>query len=352
MQAYKKTIHILLLGYVVLSMLVGYMPVAQAQLLTPTPASSTGLPEYKGVEDSIRAYLCTPDNATETVLFECVNKLYRFGIAFGAIALVFFLVLAGYSYMLGGETGKQKGKSIFLSALTGMGIILTSYILLSFINPDLVKFKPITPPQFKTDLPGCEKVTAGVTCTLPDGTIGIGDGRGGGTPAPGGGVGNENKYKPLIQKYAQLRNIEYCALSALLQKESSYNNLIVSNAPPNMVDIATSPPTYNVNFERIGHGIGLTQVYIYERARGSRSGWANGVPARSGGEFGFSKPLYVKDLIDPEISIQAGSYYWANLIRRNNGNLYEAYRDYQGPASKEATLRAYMDMYNACKLRK
>lgn len=149
---------------------------AQAQLNTNSPPIN--VPTYKGVDQSIAAYLCVPDDSNKgTALFNCIGKVYRFGIAFGAIALVFFIVFAGYLYITGGETGKQRGKSMFTTALTGMVIILSSYVLLRFINPDLVKIKPIQPPIFTAgNLPSCAEVGFGVNCVLPSGQINIGGG--------------------------------------------------------------------------------------------------------------------------------------------------------------------------------
>lgn len=161
---------------------------AQAQGLLNGPLNTNkpatvNAPKYdKGVDKSIESYLCVPsDKDLGIALYTCISKMYRFGIAFGAVALVFFLVFAGYMYITGGETGKQKGKSIFTSALTGMAIILSSYLLLGFINPELTRIKPIQPPIFTADgLPSCADVGLGEKCVLPDGQVGTGTGSGGG----------------------------------------------------------------------------------------------------------------------------------------------------------------------------
>ena len=150
--------------------------VAQAQL-DETKSGSTveGLPTYSGVDASIEKYLCAPsDSNMGASLTTCITKAYRFGISFGAIALVFFVVMAGYFYLVGGEAGKQKGKSIFLSALTGMAIILSSYILLGFINPDLLKIRPIQSPIFNTgNLPLCEEIGFQANCITKGGQVNI-----------------------------------------------------------------------------------------------------------------------------------------------------------------------------------
>jgi hypothetical protein len=137
---------------------------------TPTPASGNALPAYSGVEGSIKEFLCTPAATPQGMdLANCINKMYRFGIAIGGIALVFFLVVAGYMYITGGETGKQKGKAVLRNALVGMAILLGSYLLLGFVNPELTRFKPINPPVFNDPkLPGsCEDIGLPADCIVP-----------------------------------------------------------------------------------------------------------------------------------------------------------------------------------------
>ncbi len=152
-------------------------------VIAQTKSSSTEVPTYRGVQGSIKQYLCTPSaSADGHDLERCINKLYRFGISFGAIALVFFIVLAGYMYISGGESGKTKAKGMIQNALVGMGLLLGSYVLLSFINPALVVLKPIQPPIFiASDFPSCEDVGFGDQCMLPDGSHAISNGTGGGT---------------------------------------------------------------------------------------------------------------------------------------------------------------------------
>jgi hypothetical protein len=105
--------------------------------------------EYKGGEASIRSYLCTPTDASEkddgrnSDLYNCVNRLYRFGIAIGAAASVFLFVLAGYLYMTGEQKAIDQAKSIVISTLVGLALLLSTYILLRQINPELIKFKPL-----------------------------------------------------------------------------------------------------------------------------------------------------------------------------------------------------------------
>lgn len=130
-------------------------------------ATQNKLPKYEGgVDQSIRDYLCTPSEPADgRDLERCVNRLYRFGISFGAIALVFFVVIAGYIYITGGEQGKGKAKGMLANAFTGMAILVGSYALLYFINPNLVTFRPIQPPIFDApDIATCEELGFGRDC--------------------------------------------------------------------------------------------------------------------------------------------------------------------------------------------
>jgi hypothetical protein len=160
-----------------------------------TATTTSSLPDYrgKGAEQSIKDFLCTPsDNPNDSKALErCVNRAYRFSISIGAILLVFLIALAGYYYMVGSEPAKKKAKEIIATAVAGMIIILTSFLLLNQINPALTTFRPIQPPIFEGGkLPSCEDVGYGEACALSDGSESVGVGSPG-TPTancPGGVV--------------------------------------------------------------------------------------------------------------------------------------------------------------------
>jgi hypothetical protein len=132
------------------------------------------LPAYNaGVDKTIEEYLCTPSEVPDGHDLErCVNKFFRFSITFGAIVLVFFVVMAGYLYITGGEKGKGSAKTILSNSLIGVLILLGSYVLLNFINPTLVNFKVIQPPIFySASFLSCEEVGFGEECLAEDGTV-------------------------------------------------------------------------------------------------------------------------------------------------------------------------------------
>lgn len=360
MRLIKVGVSVFLIAQILLGYVSSALPLQAA--VTGGINSNTGaagqVPEYKGVQGSIEQYLCTPNKGNlGGALFNCITKLYRFGVAFGAIALVFFVVLSGYMYISGGEAAKAKGKGILLSALTGMAIILSSYVLLGFINPDLLKIKPIQTPIFRAaDLPDCEDVGYGQNCVLPSGQVHI---------ASGGvaGSASEAQYKTLISKYAQQNGLEYCALSALINKESTFQQNIASNfgKPGGIgnVDVnSANKKFYNLTFtyaypgsSQIGHGVGLTQVFIYGPPSRPMDPWQDSsTPSRKGQAFGFNRFLTVTDLINPDTSISAGAYYFGQLYKKKNNNLLEAYRAYTG-GHENTALRKMVGYYDACKAR-
>jgi hypothetical protein len=129
------------------------------------------------------------NSASDNDLANCINKGYRFALAFGAVAAVFFVVIAGYMYMVGGEKGKHEAKEILTSIIVGFLIMLSSYVLLRQINPTLVQFRTIQPPRITGtyNLPSCADVGLGVSCVDPQGHPSVGDGNGGGVPVDSSG---------------------------------------------------------------------------------------------------------------------------------------------------------------------
>lgn len=258
---------VILSGYLLALILFSFAAPAQAQILpnpinTNTNNTATSLPQYnKGVDTSIKDYLCVPDDSNlGGALYTCISRVYRFGVAFGAIALVFFIVYAGYMYMVGGEAAKGKAKSMIWSALTGMGIILGSYVLLRFINPSLVEFKSIQPPIFTAVLPSCQDAGFGVNCILSDGTVhtaGTGSGATGNVTGKGGAVCNAGtdtrtnehancnipaNLKAAITQASQANNLDPTWIEAIIQQESQWK------------EDAVGPLT------QYGHAYGLMQM--------------------------------------------------------------------------------------------
>ena len=151
-------------------------------LLSYTPAlAQTAVYDYSQggknpVSSQIEKYLCAPSpvNSSETNitnraltgqtsyqnqaafnnnnsgdLYKCINQLYKFAIVVAAVVGVFFIVIAGYVYMSaeGNTESVDKAKSILVSSLASLIILMIGYVLLKAINPDLIQFHSIQPPS-------------------------------------------------------------------------------------------------------------------------------------------------------------------------------------------------------------
>ncbi len=127
-----------------------------------------------GPQATIEAYLCTPYTGPVTTtsgssissswtaaapagatnpaagdLYTCINKIYRFAIILASVGAVLYIVIAGYLYMSaeGNQEMVDKAKSYVTTAITALAILFAGYIILRFLNPDLIQFQNIQPPS-------------------------------------------------------------------------------------------------------------------------------------------------------------------------------------------------------------
>ena len=113
-----------------------------------------------------------------------INGLFKFAIALGAIVAVLRLAYAGYLYMGQSDMWSHKGeaKRIISDVTIGLLLLLSIYLILFQINPDIVKLnvlKNITPVP-----------TAAPTSGTPPGSAsGLDNGFSGGGGGGGGGGG-------------------------------------------------------------------------------------------------------------------------------------------------------------------
>lgn len=92
--------------------------------------------------------------------------IYKFGLWAIGVSAMFMIMIGGYMYLTSAGNNSQTGKAkgVITDAIAGLVLALVSYVLLWTINPDLVKFKPLS-----------VKPGAGVT-TSSTGTGGTGTG--------------------------------------------------------------------------------------------------------------------------------------------------------------------------------
>lgn len=111
--------------------------------------------EYKdsGVQKEIEAFLCTPTDsktnpdAAKGDLYNCINKIYRFALIIVSVLGVFMIAIGGWVYMAaaGNEESVTKAKDILLTTIISLIVIFSGYVLLKFLNPDLIRFQRIQP---------------------------------------------------------------------------------------------------------------------------------------------------------------------------------------------------------------
>lgn len=100
------------------------------------------------------------NNNNISTLPQCINQIYIWSLGAGALIGFFITVLGGYYYMTSHGNAEQaaKGTELIWSAVIGLAILFTAYILLRIINPDLVNFQTnsfqgLNPPSSTTTPP-------------------------------------------------------------------------------------------------------------------------------------------------------------------------------------------------------
>ena len=81
----------------------------------------------------------------EATLPQLVQYFFNFAIAIGGIAAFAMLVLGGFRFLTsaGNPTSQKDAKDIITSAVIGLLLLLSSYLLLQVINPDILTLKDI-----------------------------------------------------------------------------------------------------------------------------------------------------------------------------------------------------------------
>ncbi len=82
------------------------------------------------------------NNAAPPKLGECVSQIYLWAMGAAGLLGLIMAIVGGYLVITASGNAAQaaKGKSFLYSALIGIAILLAAYLILSTINPDLVKF--------------------------------------------------------------------------------------------------------------------------------------------------------------------------------------------------------------------
>lgn len=102
----------------------------------------------------------------ESLLVKYLSAFYVYFIGVVGILAVVMVMYGGYHYIvsLGNPTRMNQGKEIISSAIIGLVLALTSFLLLSTINPALVDFKGLMPVPISQLLQPLESVSNQAQC--------------------------------------------------------------------------------------------------------------------------------------------------------------------------------------------
>lgn len=77
---------------------------------------------------------------------EYIKYLYLFGLAIVGVVAMLFIIIGGIRYMAaaGNQTAISEAKSQITAAILGLVLVLTSWLILNTINPELVSLKKLT----------------------------------------------------------------------------------------------------------------------------------------------------------------------------------------------------------------
>ncbi|MEK7159327.1 MAG: transglycosylase SLT domain-containing protein [Patescibacteria group bacterium] len=87
-------------------------------------------------------------------LVEYIIAIYRYGLIIAAVFSVIAFMISGLLYLTAGgiPSNITKAKKISFSALTGVILIIFSYLILYTVNPNLVELKPLIIDTMKADV--------------------------------------------------------------------------------------------------------------------------------------------------------------------------------------------------------
>lgn len=81
-----------------------------------------------------------------TTLPQLVKYLFNFAIGLGGVLAFCMLVWGGFRYLIsvGNPAAQKDARDTLTSAILGLLLLLTSYLLLQIINPDILILKPLS----------------------------------------------------------------------------------------------------------------------------------------------------------------------------------------------------------------
>lgn len=154
--------------------------VPPVQIVITEAASGAGTATESAPPKPIETKLTVAINGlTQTAnLALYLSTLYTYGLQIVGMLAVFMIILGGIKYLTaGGDASRTKSaKDNMTNATIGLVLALATYLILNTINPDLLKFKPISPPPISRAViqsaNWCEDLDARYTVDPAMGTCG------------------------------------------------------------------------------------------------------------------------------------------------------------------------------------
>ena len=112
---------------------------------------------------SFQAGVTSPLEASTGPIARYISAIYNYGVGIVGILAALMLMIGGIIWLTaaGSSSKIEQAKSFIGSSLTGMALVLTAYILLNTINPDLVNLRTTTVTQLE-ELKCCQLSGAAV----------------------------------------------------------------------------------------------------------------------------------------------------------------------------------------------
>lgn len=125
---------------------------------TASPATEPNPPKFEipklqipSLGENLTPVTCDIDNEGNYVcpipwIGQYITAIYNYGIGIAGILAAIVLMAGGVLWLIsGGDSSKiTQAKELIGGSITGLIVLMTSYVLLIQINPDLVNFKPVT----------------------------------------------------------------------------------------------------------------------------------------------------------------------------------------------------------------
>lgn len=130
----SKTIYTLLLCSIIFSLSVAMLTSVQAEQNDITLDLQVDIGNYGG------------ETVGPSTIGNYIKAIYTYAIGAVGILAAFFIVIGGVQWIIsaGNPEKINEAKSRIIASLSGLVLVLCSFLLLNLINPDLVTFRPIS----------------------------------------------------------------------------------------------------------------------------------------------------------------------------------------------------------------